>query len=283
MVTRNYWLISLMAFFVLPALSHPAAATETITIVADEWCPYNCAEAAENQGYMLELARAIFKKEGIEVQYKVMPWIDAINETRAGKYTAIVGATYNDAPDFIFPEVLQGISPFRFWVREDSDWRYDGTSSLKDMRIGLVDGVSCGNVMDTYLAEHKDDYGTRIFVTKADDATAQNIEALIAGKFDTMLEDRNVVNYYFISNNKPMPVKSAGSPINIENLKDVYLYIAFGPKHPQAARYAEIMAKGMADLRESGELHRILIKYGIDEFYRYVGPVKTASTPAHSE
>lgn len=272
MVRLYSWIIAIFLMSACPAF----AAEKTITIVADEWCPYNCVESAENPGYIVEIARAIFKKEGITVVYKVMPWSDAIERTRAGVYDAIISATYNDAPDFVFPEVPQGISPFTFWVRPETTWRYNGTQSLGDLRIGIIEDLSYGEVLDAYLAEHTHEFGNRITVTKADDAAAQNIEALMAGRFDTIVEDKNVVTYYFASRKQPLRIKAAGTPIDMDHMKDVYLHLAFGPKHPHARHYAKLMEKGMVAMRQSGELQAILNKYGVDEFYRHVG------TPAGS-
>ncbi len=48
---------------------------KTITLAADIWCPYNCDSKDERPGFMVELAKEIFQKKGINVQYVIVPWV----------------------------------------------------------------------------------------------------------------------------------------------------------------------------------------------------------------
>jgi polar amino acid transport system substrate-binding protein len=99
---------------------------ETITLVADEWCPYNCAPGDAKPGFLIEIARRIFEPAGFGVDYKIVPWARAIRDARAGRYTAIVGAIRSEAPDFVFPETAAFPSGTHAFVRAGSDWRYAG-------------------------------------------------------------------------------------------------------------------------------------------------------------
>lgn len=78
---------------------------KTIIISSDLWCPYACEQDGKMPGYMIETAKAIFKKHGYEVQYKLTAWPRAIEDARINKTQAIVGASHADAPDFVFPAI----------------------------------------------------------------------------------------------------------------------------------------------------------------------------------
>ena len=67
-------------FFCSSLLAQTAAPTaKTITLAADEWCPYNCAEEDKAKpGYMIEIAQAILGKAGYTVEYKTMAFQRAI-------------------------------------------------------------------------------------------------------------------------------------------------------------------------------------------------------------
>lgn len=45
------------------SLSTQVKAEEVITLVADEWCPYNCVPNSEKPGYAIEIAQEIFNKK----------------------------------------------------------------------------------------------------------------------------------------------------------------------------------------------------------------------------
>ncbi|MDX1975832.1 MAG: transporter substrate-binding domain-containing protein [Rickettsiales bacterium] len=248
-----------------------AEPTETITLVADYWCPYNCEEKAAAPGYMVEVAKQIYNKANINVVYKVMTWKDAIAEARKGTYTAIVGANRGDAPDFIFPELVQGISINQVWIRNDSDFKYKNMRSLDNLRLGVVEGYSYGKIADSYIAERiKKNDGT-IVVLSGENVLAANINALLKRHVDAILEDRNVIEYYFASHNLPMTIKSAGNPVDINDYSDTYVFIAFSPNHPKSKEYAKLLSNGMRQMRQNGELEKILDIYNMDHIYRFIG------------
>lgn len=64
------WLPSLA---LLLAVVLQCARAETITIVADPWCPYNCEPGSDEPGFMVEIARRVFAEAGIEVRYETVP------------------------------------------------------------------------------------------------------------------------------------------------------------------------------------------------------------------
>ena len=66
--------------------------SETIVLVADEWPPYNSRPNAPKEGYLVDIARAVFESRGITVSYRLTPWKRAIELTRNGKFNAVIGA-----------------------------------------------------------------------------------------------------------------------------------------------------------------------------------------------
>ncbi len=57
---------------------------ETITLIADEWCPYNCDPESDYPGYIVEIANAIYKVAGYQVQYQNVPWSRALKAVTEG-------------------------------------------------------------------------------------------------------------------------------------------------------------------------------------------------------
>lgn len=250
------------SLLVLPLMCATAARAESITISGDIWCPYNCAEG----GYMIEIARDIFQRNNIEIDYQVMPWADAIDKTREGSIDATVGTSHDDAPDFIFPDSLQGMADMRFWVREDSQWVFSGIPSLENVKLGVIEDYAYSKDLNAYIKQNAAD-PKRIYIGKGKDALEQNLQMLLKGQLDVIAEDDNVINYYITTKSAEYKIRSVGTPVKRENIADNYLYIAFSPKNPKSKKYAAMLDAGMRELRQSGELGRILELYRVNDWY----------------
>ena len=46
-------------------------------------------------------------------------------------------------------------------------------------------------------------------------------------------------------------------------LENTEVFVAFGPREPHAEEHARMLSEGMRKMRESGELARILARYGL--------------------
>jgi polar amino acid transport system substrate-binding protein len=255
---------SLLALLITTSLllaARPSPA-ETITLVADEWCPYTCAES----GYMIEIARDIFQKNNIKVEYSVMSWADAVGKTREGGFDAVVGATQDDVPDFIFPEATQGLSDMRFWVREDSAWVYSGLPSLEGIRLGVVQDYAYTPTLNAYIKQHASDT-QRLSIVSGNVPLEENLRKLQSGEVNVIAEDDGVINYYLTMQSQECRIKSVGTPVSPAERSSNYLYIAFSPKNPKASKYAAMLDAGMKELRASGELDKILELYRVRDWY----------------
>jgi len=231
------------------------AMADEITIVADNWCPYNCEPASSEPGYGVEIAKHVFEAAGHVVKYEILPWDRAIQEVREGKYTAIIGASKEDTRDFVFPEEEFGISKVVFFAKKGSPWRFKGIKSLSTVKIGLVKDYSYGDALDTFFKENP--IGIRY--AEGDDPYSINIKKLLEGGIDITAEDPNVIL---------MKAKKMGVADQIIQVGDSgseqKLYIAFSPSLAKSKEYAEILTNGIRELKRSGKLDKILAKYGLE-------------------
>lgn len=237
----------------------------TLTLVADPWCPYTCGEQDANKGTMIEIAEAAFALQGIKVNYKVIPWARALEMVRAGKYDAVVGATKNDAPDFVFPSNEQGLQSMMFWVKKDATWEYHALADLDAINMGVIQGYTYGKVVDDYVQKNMENK-VKLQVMSGDTALKLNIRKLLAGRIDVLPEEASVIRYYFQSNGVDFPLKSAGMVSEKDSIESRALYVAFSPANKNAQKYAAILSDGMKMLRESGKLAAILYRYGLQDW-----------------
>jgi len=241
-------------------MNAPASA-ETITLVADEWCPYTCKPDSDKPGLFIEIAKKVFAREGIDVTYKTIPWARAIEETRAGKYTSIAGASIGDARDFIFPTEPQAQSVMTFYVKYGSRWTYQNLASLDKISLGTIVDYSYSNLIDSYIAKNKDNMRL-VQQVGGNNALESNVLKVIKKRVGATIESAAVMEYYLATQGRTGQLIAAGAmPVN----DDQNLYIAFSPKDPNAKRYARIVTDGTRALRQSGKIQEILNRYSLTE------------------
>jgi polar amino acid transport system substrate-binding protein len=236
------------------------AYADVISIRADAWCPYNCEVNAKKSGYGIEIIKQIFEAAGHTVDYQILNWQRSIEETRTGKYVAILGARKEDAPDFIFPNEALGLSINSFATLKDSNFRYNGINSLSGHVLGVIQSYSYSDGVDSYIKKNKLDK-TRIDYASGDDALDKNINKLLANRIDVIVDDSSVLIY-------KLNQLGASSKIKLDKdaLDPTKIYLAFSPKNPKAKEYAALFDKGIAELRAAGKLAPILMRYGLTDW-----------------
>lgn len=245
----------------LPAM----ALAENITIVADEWCPYNCAPGSERPGFMIEIAREAFKKHNIQIEYTNLPWSRAISATRSNKYNAIVGATSGDAPDFIFPERSQGLSIVGFYTLPESKWKYEDMNSLSSVSLGAITDYSYSDNIDAYIENHKKNRQL-VQLVSGEKPLELNVRKLRNKRIDALIEDVNVLKNFLDQTDQKAALREAGILDYQRGYEEQLLYIAFNPKHPKSKEYARILSEETAAMRKSGTLQSILGRYGLQDW-----------------
>ena len=246
-----------MLFALTLAVLSPVApaGAETITLVADEWCPYNCTPGDEKPGFLVEIVKEVFEPQGFTVEYKIVPWARAIRDTRTGRYSAILGAIRSEAPDFHYPDGAGFFAGTQAFVKAGSPWKYDGPRSLDDVTLGVILDYSYGATADKYIAQHRSDT-KRVQLSTGEDALEKNVAKLLQDRVSVLLEDPAVMRYFLDRTNQTGAVAQAGVLENTE------VFVAFGPREEHAAEHAKMLSDGMRRMRESGELARILARYG---------------------
>jgi polar amino acid transport system substrate-binding protein len=251
---------ALLLSLLFVAFTLPAIAAETLSVRADLWPPYNDEPKSLRPGYMIMVLMEIFMRQGYALDYQPLAWDESIEAVRKGQFNAVIGASKDDAPDFIFPKESFGVSDTAFFVKPESTWKFNGINSLKQIRLGVIEGYAYDEALDAYIKAHK---GTsRIVVSTGDDPMKNLVFKLVNDHIDAIAEDSNVMMASLLSGKVPLKgVVSAGS------LKEKSeLYIAFSPKNPKSKELAAKFDAGIKELRSSGKLKAILGLYGLTDW-----------------
>lgn len=234
---------------------------ETITLRADTWCPYNCEPKDARPGYMIEIAKAALEPAGHKVEYETLNWARAIADSRAGKFSGIVGAAKSDAPDFIFPEASLGTSKNCFFAKSDATWAFKDKASLETASIGVIKDYTYGDEVDDYIKTNAKN-AKKVDIVSGDNPLELNIKKVQMGRVTSLLESEAVLkNYMFVNKLPDSSFKNAGC------LKDSdELYVAFSPKHPKAKEFAKLIGDKVVAMRKDGSLKKMLEQYGISDW-----------------
>ena len=230
---------------------------DEIVIGADNYCPINCEPNSEKPGYMIEVAEVLFEKAGHKLVYKTIPWTRALKLTRAGKINGVVGASYRD--DMVFPKNELGVITNSFFTKVNSTWKFIDISSLSKIKLGVISNYMYGEKLDKYIKEYKGSLSVQQIGDNG--ALLQNIKKLQNSRIDTLVEATPIFWYTVLQLGLQNQFKSVGKL----ELADK-IYIAFSSKNEKSKEYADILSKGIEDLRESGELKTILAKYGLKDW-----------------
>jgi len=254
---------TLLLVLLLTVCATQAVAAETLSIRADLWPPYNDDPQSIKPGYMINILLEIFKPQGYKLDYQQLSWTESLDAVRKGQFNAVVGATRDDAPDFVFPKEPFGISDTAFFVKGGNNWKFTGPAALEKIRLGVIESYAYNDELDPYIKANNG--SKRIVEATGDDPLAALIRMLQNGQIDAIAEDTNVMLATLIAGKVPM-----GSIVSAGSCKEKStLYVAFSPKNPKSKELAAKFDAGIKTLRSSGKLHAILGLYGVTDWNKY--------------
>ena len=227
-----------------------------LSVAADEWFPVNGQPASDHPGFAIEILEAIFEPLGIDVDYRLSGWSRSLEMARNGQVDCVIGAYHGDAPALLFPRTPVALDDLAFYVDAASQWQYQGPASLDQVSIGAIADYSYGELLDGYLREHASE--DRIQMIHGLKPLERNIGKLLSGRIDVLVESQLVMESMIERQRLGGKVREAG---RIGLSEPVFL--ACSPDKSTTPEYLRLFDEGMARLRESGELARIMTRYGL--------------------
>ena len=251
--------ISFIVLITMTALSTIATA-ETISLVADEWPPFNGAPNSENEGFIVDVARAVFEKNEIQVTYETISWKRAIEMVREGHHNGLIGASRTDASDFVFPSEELSRNYIAFYVRTASQWQYRDKFDIEAVSLGVIAGYDYRQWLLDYIQINQDNLD-KVQIITGQNPLQRNLMKLIDGRIDAIVDNEAVIINVARKMGLTNQITLAGY-----GTEPSFIYLAFSPKLRKSKGYAEILSQGIKKLRASGELEKILTKYGLNDW-----------------
>jgi polar amino acid transport system substrate-binding protein len=263
---KKYLLSCFAVFFSVIAILTAANAgtNKTITLKGDVWPPYVMDPAEGKNGFMVDVASAALSKYGFEVKYTNEPWTRALDDLEKGKADGVVGIYFSDAAGrkLVVPDEEIGVSINKFYVKNDSSWKFTTIKSLEKVVLGVIDSYDYGEI-NPYIESQKKlpNNQRKVDIMYGDKGLENNLKKLMIGRITATVEDHLVMAYTSKKMGLQDKIKEAGSvkPTN-------KVGIAFYPGNPMSKDYAKALSSGIAKMRASGELKKILDKYGVKDW-----------------
>ena len=235
-------------------------AAPIIRLAVTERCPYVCAENAANQGMLIDITKAIFNKKNVKVEILYFPMNRAMRMLENNSIDGVIGILQRNAPKLVYPDESIGQVQYLMYTSEKNDWLYTGLNSLKEQILGVEVGKSYG-IVDSYIQRHADDK-RMVYQHYGDNSTANLIKLLENGYIGVLLEDKNILEFH-TKNVQDRTLKEGGT------IPSDHLYIGFSPSNKYAQEFADLITNGIIDMRQTGELAKILAIYGLSDWQNW--------------
>lgn len=234
--------------------------TQTLVIVADPWCPFNCQQDSTQQGFMIDIAREALALSGITIDYQITNWARAKLMVQNGEADGIVGMArdQNNEKHYRFPSTPLGNSQVCFYRKAGSKWTFTGIASLDSIRFGWINdyGFNSPEGMDDWIKAHR--HTKQVLPVSGDNTHARLFKLMLSDRIDTFAEDRNVIAYELMRSDLSREIQVAGCAKSIDQV-----YLAFHKHAPHSAVWADALDAGVTQLKENGRQAEILAAYGL--------------------
>ncbi len=249
---KKFIMMALIFVFILPI----SAIAETLRIGTDHYLPFNGTAGTKEEGYVIEIIRAVFSEHKLE--FASLPYARGLSHINKGKIDILLTVAKNQFPDttdLIFPREEISIIRGAFFVRQNNNWKYKGPDSLKGVRVGLVNSYEYPEIEDKLEDKRKFDY------ISGANTTQRNLKKLLKDRIDTYYESDIVVKYYAKKMGIAEKIKIAGYGREHERL-----YIVISAKNNNAKKIADKFDTEIRQLRITKHLDQILQRYNLKDW-----------------
>ena len=189
----------------------------SITLICDDWPPYQVVEKGKTSGFCTNVVEEVFKRMDVKIaSLDVYPWKRAIIMMESGKTDALFSANFSrERADYArYPKEPLVYSPWVLWVRKEDNLKFNSLSDLKKKKVGIVRGYSYTPEFLNYIKKNA------LPDEVPDDTT--NFKKLNVGRIDYTVAELGNGNHIIktLKLNKIIPLKN-------KPVKEDGLYIIF--------------------------------------------------------
>ncbi|MFV3306519.1 substrate-binding periplasmic protein [Pseudomonas sp. NY15181] len=239
------------------ALLCTGSQAQTLRIATLDWAPY-VGPDLPGRGLASRILDEALALNGDKAELVFLPWQRALNETREGRFDALMPAylSADRSRDFYTSMPLLD-SQLGFFRRRDHAVSIvpGDLDSLRPYRIGVVRGYVNQSAFDAA------DYLNKEVVS----SDWQNLEKLLRGRIDLAVADR-YTGYQLLAQNAPAlrdQLVFVEPPLDIKPL-----YVLVPRKRPEGEALAASLDRSLRTLRRSGRLQQLIAEAHLETAMR---------------
>lgn len=235
------------------ALLGAIAQGQTLRVATLEWAPYVGSDLPGN-GLASRILNEALALNGDKAELVFLPWQRALNETREGRFDALMPAYLSpDRSQDFYTSMPLLDSQLGFFRRRDRALPINprDLDTLRPYRIGVVRGYVNQEGFDAADFLNKDVVGS----------DWQNLEKLLRGRIDLAVVDR-YTGYQLLSQNAPAlreQLEFVDPPLEVKPL-----YVLVPKKRAEGEALAASLDRGLRTLRRSGRLQQLIAEARLD-------------------
>lgn len=227
------------------------AAAEAVVLVTANYPPFSYEENGEAKGIAVELIREAFSRLRQEIRIEFVPFARAVELVKNGDADGVFPFAFSEEravfAQFSSEKLLS--DPGSLFVRTDSALIFTGDySRLSGYSIGMQRGTNHGPAFMQALST----YGIK---TDNAENQEQNIQKLLAGRFDILVGPRLVVSYAARKTGKSSEIKLLYSGIS-----EGHAYLAMS-KRRNRENIIHGFDREIKKMRQDGSYEKILKTY----------------------
>ena len=220
---------------------------ETLTLSVGEYPPLDSPDLPHN-GLIPRIVTAAFRLEGVEVEYKFMPWPRAYEESKEGRVHGTVQWLYSAQreEEHYFSDPIMEESYVWFYLKKNT-FEWQDFEDLTGMTIGARQGF-------TYNTEFYQARDNGTIDVKMLGSNKQNLDMLFNDRIDVFIEQLDV-GYFGILDN----YYGKGSQQFSHHPKPVFIkenHLLLSRQFEDNPTYIDKFNKGLKRLKASGKFQQ---------------------------
>lgn len=238
--------------------TQPVLALETQTFASDDYCPYFCKTAGSKsdafRGFLVDIVEATMGS-AYNLEFKLLPWSRALAQAEAGQLSGLVGASTNRKDTFDLSDPVMKLEVCVFG-RSDVKINYVDQMSLGQLKMGLIRNYDYTNFRE-YLKKYGTD-PTKVEWITGEDATLRNLNKLVLGRLDGLIDDQFTVSYLAAKHSWLDQIK----PLHCTSASYAF-HVGMSKKNPKGKKFLELFNKKFAEFKKTDAFRKLEKKYFI--------------------
>ncbi len=228
---------------------------QVITIVTEDYPPYNYTKNDKITGVSTEVVEAVLKETGMKGEFKVYPWKRSytLAETEENVLIYSIGRNKERETKFKWVGVIAPYDVYMFSLLSRNDIKISNIEEGMKYKTG----TTASDARETYLIGKGFKIGEQIDNTATNPS---NLEKLLVKRID-LWPIAELVAYYLVEEKGLKPDKVLRKSYHITDLSSDGLYLAFSKSTSDeiVQRFRDSLNK----IKKNGTYSKILKKYNI--------------------